>query len=250
LLDYDKKPALTTDQTHCTAADAIIDALLEGLRLADRSLNDKCTAALADIGKPAFPALMRILEHGQNREPHRNRLLAVARRISNGTRSGVGVAQNIVVALLDAVRSDNPLLVEKVRAAFRVLHPQIANRLILEAVCCRNKVRYCLRLLDLVGELDHEPDGRGLADLGVLSEIGRKEISKRAISLLIQFGPRRRMCGFPPRSATQQSLGLTAEQNHMAAATADAAGPIELERRASAVSSYLMLTRSDYNTPP
>jgi hypothetical protein len=207
---------MTTEQTSCTAPDAIIDALLEGLRLADRSLNEKCFAALGDIGRPAIPAVMRILEYGRNLGPHRNRLLGVIRHIQTGMQSAAGVSQSVLCALLDAVRSDDPRLYNKLRVAFHYLHPEVTNRLILEAFCCRGTVRHRMRLLELVGELDHQPDFRGLVNLGIIAADRRKEIAERAAKLIIQFGPHRARCGFPPRPAAQEITKSLAERNQLA----------------------------------
>ncbi len=90
---------MATNQDPEAAARTITTALVEGLRINDRVLNDKCSSALCAFGVRVTSWLIQFAESNRTGDKHRDRLLHTISRI----REGAQTAGNIVASVVEAL---------------------------------------------------------------------------------------------------------------------------------------------------
>lgn len=140
-------------------AAGVIDVLVEGLRISEKTLNEKCRRALLCFGGRAALRVQAVSIDPNTSAAHRRRLEEVLGVISDSEQISTGAGTSLQDALLDALRVTNKRLNEKAIAAFAALPWRTIDMLIAEAVSNHEKAAgYCARLLKAAGVVDGSPD--------------------------------------------------------------------------------------------
>lgn len=162
----------------------VAQALIDGLRITDVQLNQKCRQALRSIGSCVIPWLVASVNDQSIGETHRQRLLATLDGIdeSEGMNSRVGA--HALEALLAALRVSNTVLNRKAGEALAFVGPDIIDRLISEAVANYGKRGYCLRLLRAAEQTGQRPGVAAFFDLWNLGLHKDPAIQKQAMKVL------------------------------------------------------------------
>ena len=162
----------------------VIHALIDGLRISDQNLNDKCLTALRSVGGRVVPFLRAVVNEQSTKAPHRRRLINAIELIKRGDAIDACVSVHVVAALFEALRVHNKRLNSKAMAAIQRFPGSLVNRLITEAVCNRNKTGYCVRLLAAAEQLGTPPDAMRHLDLFLLASLAKPELRKAVGRLL------------------------------------------------------------------
>lgn len=162
---------------------AVMEAVIDGLRVADKRLNDKCNLALRAVGDRVIPWLAGVANDESTGSGHRLRLLAAIDQIEvyRGTNGKVGAL--VLAALLAGLRVSNAELNRKVTNALPYLGSDIVNRLITETIVNRNKTGYCLRLLKAAEQTGQRPGVTAFLDLTILDLHKDPEVRKQAMKV-------------------------------------------------------------------
>ena len=165
----------------------VIDALIDGLRISDRSLNDKCLAALRSVGGRVVPLLQAVANDQSTRTPHRRRLINAIELIKCSDTVDVCISVHVTAALFEALRVHNKRLNSKAMAAIQRFPGGLVNHLITEAVCNRKKTGYCVRLLAAAEQLRTPPDAMRHLDLFLLASLAKPELREAVGRLLCRI---------------------------------------------------------------
>lgn len=146
----DTSPQVHDEQT-------VIDVLLDGLRISDPTLNDKCLAAIVSIGERIVSHLLAAANDRSTRAPHHARLVAAAELVRDSPVIDARAGELILEAMFDALRVHNEKLNAKAIAAIGCMPSGFVNCLITEAVCKHKSRGHCARLLRAADEVDGRP---------------------------------------------------------------------------------------------
>ena len=136
---------MTTLTNQKSDAETVLDALIDGLRVTDIQLNERCELALQAIGQRALPSLTAATNTA-TRPAHRRRLLAAIELIEDSDAQPSDATQCIWRALLDALRVSDDQLNAKAVAAIGRCHPSAVFELISLATYHRRNKGYSQRL--------------------------------------------------------------------------------------------------------
>ena len=167
----------------------VFDALIDGLRISNQKLNDKCLAALRSIGKRVVPNLQAAAADQATQDPHRRRLLVAIEMIENGLHFDGRVGFHVIEALFESLRVHNSELNCKAIQAIKCLPAGLINRLITEAVCNYKKPGFCVRLLSAAEQLDGSPDVNQHMNLFTLMSIANPKVREQVGRLLLRYAP-------------------------------------------------------------
>ena len=164
----------------------VIYTLIDGLRITDQKLNDKCLAALNSIGGRTKSRMRVVLDQAKP-DSHRQRLADAIELIGDCQPVNTKAATYIVDALFDALRVYNVRLNEKAVEALSCLPGELANELIAEAFRQHKKNGYCSRLLRAADKVEGRPEDSRHIDLFMLGSHKDKAIQQLAWNLLWKF---------------------------------------------------------------
>ena len=150
---------MTTQEAMTNPVLRIVDALIDGFRITDPQLHDRCRPALCAIGGRVLPRLNEVAEDPSTTAWHRSRLRKIIDRIPPQEGLAANVAQLITKALVDGLRPLDDRLHDKVMTALRQLSPSIATNLLAAAAGKQVAPEHCCRLLRAVEQLGHPPSG-------------------------------------------------------------------------------------------
>ena len=140
-------------QNGSRANELILAALVDGLRIKNRQLNEKCCHALASMGRDAIKHI-RTVENDRATQPlYRQRLSAVAALIENTNACDLPRASTVQAALIEAIQVNNPTLNRKALTAIRTFPPAIVDEIVLHAQMHLKNSGSCTRLLSAVEQL-------------------------------------------------------------------------------------------------
>ena len=176
-------------QNGSRANELILAALVDGLRIKNRQLNEKCCHALASMGRDAIKHI-RTVENDRATQPlYRQRLSAVAALIENTNACDLPRASTVQAALIEAIRVYNPTLNRKALTAIRTFPCQIAEKLVKHAFLHQKQFGSCTRLLSAVEQLGLPPDGEARMHLFNLVRHPNSQIRSLTAKILIQNVP-------------------------------------------------------------
>jgi hypothetical protein len=137
----------------------VVDALIEGLRISTKTLNQKCKLALLFFGRRAGLRLRAVADDPDTSAAHRRRLEEVLVERERSSVINVGARRCLLDALLESLRVTNKRLNKKAIAAFGTQPPSSFGVLVEEATLNQDEdVGYCGRLLRAANEVDRIPD--------------------------------------------------------------------------------------------
>ena len=165
----------------------VIHALIDGLRISDQNLNDKCLTALRSVGGRVVPFLRAVANEQSTKVPHRRRLINAIELIKRADAIDACVSVHVVAALFEALRVHNKRLNSKAMAAIQHFPGSLVNHLIAEAVCNRKKTGYCVRLLAVAEQLGTPPDAMRHLDLFLLASPAKPELREAVGRLLCRI---------------------------------------------------------------
>lgn len=139
----------------------IIDALIDGIRVADAKVRDRSSQALRAIGIRVLPRLSEVVDKRSTTPRQRSQLRELIERFPAFENPAANISQLIANALIESLRTRDARLTNKVMAALRELPPTIVSPLIFAAAAQRKSRGYCLKLLRAVRELGHPVTGSG-----------------------------------------------------------------------------------------
>ena len=148
----------------------IFDALIDGLRVDNSSINRKCSQALTHSGKAILTHLENTLQSIHD-DSHRKRLRACITTIQ----AGGGVPDPRVTGLFQdafqaCLTTGDERLLGVARSAIRIAFAGTLNSLILEATRCQNRnPDRCVQILELASCLNESPSVERVCELLVLS---------------------------------------------------------------------------------
>ena len=145
---------MTTQTEQMNGAGFIVDALIDGLRLSDLTLNDKCVRALRAIGPRVIPTLSDAANEAAN-SAHRRRIVDAIELIEDLGQLEEHAGKHIWRALLDALRVHNERLNAKAIEALSCLPVEAMFELISEATYERRRSGYSARLTQAAMRLGH-----------------------------------------------------------------------------------------------
>lgn len=196
---FDEQEALATrdrieiDERESLAVRALIDTLIDGLRLRSRDLNEKCSRGLLSIGKGVQPFISAVAEAQTSPRGHRTRLRAVLAHLE---RIGVGEIQHgadVLAALLAGLRARDRDLNMKAARTICLYGGCFVNRLISEAAANEKNHAYYLRLLQVVERIGVKP---GVEEFCYLMHVLATHRNEK-----IRYQVARVLNSFPSRSA-------------------------------------------------
>lgn len=161
---------MTSQETLTEAVRLVVDALIDGLRVADPRLQDRSRQALCAIGSGVLPRLNEIAGERRTTARHRARLRELIDRIPPIEAPAANASQLIVIALIEGLRPSDARLTGKVMAALRELPAAIVSPLVTAVAATRRSPGYCLRLLRALQELGHPMRGSNQIIMFLLSQ--------------------------------------------------------------------------------
>jgi len=135
-------------------AEIIVDALIDGLRLSDLALNDKCVLALRATGPRILPVLS-VAANDATSAAHRRRIIDAIEQIEDMGQLDEHIGKCVWRALLDALRVHNEQLNGKAIEAFSCFPVNAAYDLTWEATYERRRKGYAARLTQAAMRLAH-----------------------------------------------------------------------------------------------
>ena len=145
---------MTTQTEQMNDASIIVDALIDGLRLSDLTLTDKCLLALRAIGPRVIPTLSAAANEVAG-SAHRRRIVDAIELIEDLGQLDEHAGGHIWRALLDALRVHNKRLNAKAIDALSCLPVEAMFELISEATAERHRGGYSARLTQAAMRLGH-----------------------------------------------------------------------------------------------
>lgn len=167
---------------------AIFAALIDGLRIKDKSLNEKCSSALLATGKGAVPYLTRAADDRRTKAAHRQRLCATIARIEKNEQPDKGEVECLMEALRDGLRVFNVRVNTLATDALRHLGEDSVDHLIARAIIVWKRPGYCERPL-LAAEQIGKPDVKGFMNLSMLMGHSKPKVRNVAMRMF-QRGPK------------------------------------------------------------
>ncbi len=122
-----------------------VDALIDGLRISDVSLTDKCMKGLCAVGPRVVPVLAAALQ-AANTAPHRRRIADAIDLIEDTGQSECQTARPVFLALLDCLRISDEPLNAKATEAISMLPAPMVQGVMEKATLHRRKKGYSQRL--------------------------------------------------------------------------------------------------------
>lgn len=163
----------------------VIDALIDGLRISKKDLNEKCKLALLSLGGRAAFRVQVVAYDPVTQSAHRRRLEDVLKVITGRERIAAGAVTHLMEALLYALRVEDKQLNERAIAAFGALPVRLIDILISEAVLHQWKAAsYCARLLKAADVVDGIPDVTQRIDLIDMMSSTDETVRKSASDLV------------------------------------------------------------------
>ena len=137
----------------------VIDALIDGLRISKKELNEKCKLALLSLGGRVAFQVQAVAYDPVTQSAHRRRLEELLKVITDTERIAAGAVTHLIEALLYALRVDDRRLNERAIAAFGALPVGLIDTLIAAAIGSQtSSPSYCARLLKAADVVDGIPD--------------------------------------------------------------------------------------------
>ena len=145
---------MNTQTEHMNGAGVIVDTLIDGLRLSDLTLTDKCVRALRAVGPRVIPTLSAAANEAAG-SAHRRRIIDAIELIEDLGQLEENAGSLIWKALLDALRVHNEQLNAKAIDALSCLPIEAMFELISEATYERRRSGYSARLTQAAMRLGH-----------------------------------------------------------------------------------------------
>jgi len=145
---------MATPTNQVKGTEIILDTLIDGLRVSDLILNEKCVLALQAIGPRVIPTLSAAANKAAS-SAHRRRILDATELIEDMGQLEEPVGRHVWKALLDALRVNNKRLNDKAIEAFSCLPVEAVFELISEATFERRRKGYSERLTLAAMRLGH-----------------------------------------------------------------------------------------------
>ena len=136
---------MSSPTTVTNDAEIVLDALIDGLRITDRLLNEACGRALHALGPRVTTALSTAAQDAR-RPSHRRRIIAIIEMIEDLGQLDAHVGNCVWKALIQALRVHNEQLNDKAIEAFSCLPPEAVFELLTEATYRRNSPGFSARL--------------------------------------------------------------------------------------------------------
>jgi hypothetical protein len=168
---------------------AIMDALIDGLRLKDEQLQEKAEAALTRIGRKALRFLKDKAQCKRTLPDHRDRLLRVVQYIEAHGKQPGNESRAVLDYLIDALRVSNKLLNAKAADLLCSMSAEVVERLVAAALINHRKTGYCVRLLEVIERIGQMPKATDQLELMILARRGNKRIYEAARAALISTHP-------------------------------------------------------------
>jgi hypothetical protein len=164
---------------------AVVDVLIEGLRISKKTLNEKCKLALLFFGPRSALRLRAVADNPRTSAAHRRRLEDVLMERERPDVIDVGARRCLLDALLESLRVTNKRLNKKAIAAFGTQPPSSLGILIEEAVLNQEEaVGYCARLLRAADVAARIPNTMQRFELLCLMASGDKTVRQLASDLV------------------------------------------------------------------
>lgn len=173
------------------AAAAIMDALVDGLRIHDEQLNTKAFLAMTQVGPSVIPALEEKAREKQTRPDHRDRLLQTARYIETNGKQPGNEGRAAVNYLIDGLRVSNKKLNAKAADALCRLPPEIVDELVPVAFLNHRKIGYCVRLLGIIERIGQIPKAEDHMKLMALAGSGNAKIHEAVRRAMMNAHPQK-----------------------------------------------------------
>lgn len=167
----------------------IVDALIEGIRVADVRIQDRSSQALGALGIRVLPRLKEVAEARNTTARHRSRLLELMGNVFPFEDPAANVSQIIVNAFIESLRTRDARLRSKVMTALRELPPNIVSPLIFAAAAKRKSRGYCLNLLRAVRELGHPVTGANRIPMVLLNHRDIHPLIREEAARVLELEP-------------------------------------------------------------
>lgn len=136
---------MTTPTEALHNAETVLNALIDGLRVNDRQLNEHCELALRAIGQRVIPALT-VAANAATKSAHRRRLLAAIELVEDSDAQPSDIGRCVWRALSEGLRVSDDHLNAKAIAAFGCFPPNAVFELLSQATYARHRKGYSQRL--------------------------------------------------------------------------------------------------------